>query len=106
MRTIDLVSPRKWLFWLSGLTALASIVLLLIPPGLRPGIEFTAGTTLQVQFKQSVALNDLRDELAKLGHSEARVQSTGANEFLIRTRPLAAPEGSFKIGRASCRERV
>jgi len=95
MRTIDLVSTRKWLFWISGLTALASIVMLLIPPALRPGIEFTSGTTMQVQFASGVPLADLRDELAKLGHAEARVQATGPNEFLIRTRPLAAPEGSF-----------
>ncbi|MFA7296514.1 MAG: protein translocase subunit SecF [Dehalococcoidia bacterium] len=95
MRTIDLVSPRKWLFWISGLTALASIILLLIPPALRPGIEFTSGTTLQVQFAQPVVLGDLREEMAKIGHAEARVQATGPNEFLIRTRPLAAPEGSF-----------
>jgi preprotein translocase subunit SecF len=95
MRTIDLVSPRKWLFWISGLTALASIILLLIPPALRPGIEFTSGTTLQMQFHQTVGLADLRDQMAKIGHAEARVQATGPNEYLIRTRPLAAPEGSF-----------
>ena len=95
MRTIDLVSPRKWLFWISGITALASVILLLIPPALRPGIEFTSGTTLQVQFHQTVGLADLRDEMAKLGHAEARVQATSPNEYLIRTRPLAAPEGSF-----------
>lgn len=95
MRTIDLVSTRKWLFWISGLTALASIVMLLIPPALRPGIEFTSGTTMQVKFASGVPLADLRAEMANLGHAEARVQATGANEYLIRTRPLAAPEGSF-----------
>lgn len=95
MRTIDLVSSRKILFAISGIAALVSVILLLIPPALRPGIEFTSGSTMQLRFASTIQLGDLRDEFAKLGHAEARVQATGANEFLIRTRTLVAPEGSF-----------
>lgn len=95
MKTLDLVSTRKWLFWASGLSALVSVVLLLIPPALKPGIEFTSGTTMHLRFTAGASQSDLRDEFARLGHSEARIQSTAANEYLIRTRSLQAPAGSF-----------
>ena len=95
MKTLDLISTRKWLFWGSGLSALVSIVLLLIPPALKPGIEFTSGTTMHLRFTAGAQQTDLRDEFARIGHSEARIQSTAANEFLIRTRTLNAPAGSF-----------
>ena len=95
MRTINLVSNRKWLFLASGLTAVLGLVLLAIPPSLKPGIEFTSGSTMSIRFTNGVDQASLRDEFSKLGHPEARIQSTGANEFLIRTKTLNAPEGSF-----------
>ena len=95
MKTLDLVSNRKWLFLASGLTALIGLVLLAIPPSLKPGIEFTSGTTMLIRFTNSVDQAALRDEFSKLGHGEARIQSTGANEFLVRTKSLNVPAGSF-----------
>ena len=95
MTTIDLVGPRKWLFLISGLMVAISIGLLLIPPALKPGIEFTSGTTMHLRFAGPALQDDVRDEFARIGHEEARVQSTGAGEFLIRTRNLETPEGSF-----------
>jgi len=95
MKTIDLVSIRKWLFLFSGLTALLGLILLAIPPTLRPGIEFTSGSSMVIRFTNPVSQSDLRDEFSRLDHSEARIQSTGANEFLIRTKTLDVPAGSF-----------
>lgn len=95
MKTIDLVSIRKWLFLASGLTAVVALILLAIPPALKPGIEFTSGTSMLIRFTNPVSQGDLRDEFSKLGHSEARIQSTGANEFLVRTKTLNVPAGSF-----------
>lgn len=95
MKSFDLVSNRKWLFAFSGVFIVASLVLLAIPPSLRPGIEFTAGTTALYRFEQPVDQAALRDAYAELGHPEARVQATGDGEFLIRTSELNIPEGSF-----------
>ena len=95
MSGIDLVGARRWLFLGSGLIVLASVVLLAIPPTLRPGIEFTAGTTALLRFERPVVQSELRAAYADLDHAEARVQSTGANEFLIRTSELDVPPGSF-----------
>ena len=92
---IDLVSIRGRLFAGSAIVLLASLILLAIPPALVPGIEFTSGTTTLLQFERSVSQADLRDAYAALGHSEARIQSSGTNEYLIRTDELEAPPGGF-----------
>src|SRR6476660_2383280 len=95
MKTIDLVSNQKWLFLVSGLMALFGLIVLAIPPSLQPGIEFTSGSTMSIRFTNNVSQADLRDEYSKLGHPEARIQSTGTNEFLVRTKSLNVPAGSF-----------
>ena len=100
MSALNLVGARRWLFLGSGLVVAASLVLLAIPPTLRPGIEFTSGTTTLVRFEQDVEQRELREIYAELGHAEARIQSTGENEFLIRTSELDVPEGSFEVAPA------
>ena len=92
---INLVSIRGRLFFGSAIVVLASLVLLAIPPTLVPGIEFTSGTTTLLRFERNVSQADLRDAYADLGHSETRIQSSGANEYLIRTDELEAPPGGF-----------
>ncbi len=57
--------------------------------GLKPGIEFTAGSTVTLEFtQQTVRQEDLRAALSGLGHPEARVQGAGSNTFLVRTAEL------------------
>lgn len=92
---IDLVGIRGWLFAGSGIAVLASLILLAIPPSLVPGIEFTSGTTTLIRFQGTVTQADLRDAYADLDHAEARIQSSGVNEYLIRTDELDVPEGGF-----------
>ncbi len=100
MSALNLVGARRWLFLGSGLVIAASLVLLAIPPTLRPGIEFTSGTTTLMRFEQDVEQRELREIYSGLGHAEARIQSTGGNEFLIRTSELDVPEGSFEVAPA------
>lgn len=95
MRSLDLVGTRKWFFLFSGALVVASLVLLAIPPTLRPGIEFTAGTTTLVRFEREVDQSALRAAYAELGHPEARIQSTGPREYLIRTSELRVPDSAL-----------
>ena len=92
MRPLDLVTPRRRFFACSGALVALSLVLLAIPPTLRPGIEFTSGATTLLRFEGPVGQAGLRAAYAGLGHAEARIQSTGPNEFLIRTRELETPD--------------
>lgn len=94
MKQIDLVGTRRYFFVGSAIAVVASLVLL-AALGLRPGIEFTSGTTALIAFDSSVSQEELRATYAELGHPEAQIQSTGPNEYLIRTSELEVPEGSF-----------
>ena len=92
MRALDFVSIRRRFFIFSGVLVVISLVLLAIPPTLRPGIEFTSGTTTLLRFERSVDQSALRAAYAELDHPEARIQSTGPDEFLIRTSKLDVPD--------------
>ena len=92
---LDLVGLRRWFFAGSAAAVLASLVLLAVPPSLRPGIEFTSGTTALLRFDYPVEQASLRAAYADLGHEEARIQSTGGIEFLVRTRELDVPDEAF-----------
>lgn len=93
---IDLVRSRRWWFLISGVLISASLILFLIPPGLVRGIEFSSGTSMLLKFSSpQVQQSELRQAFAELGHEEARIQSTGEREFLIKTDQLDIPEGSF-----------
>lgn len=84
----DFVGKRNWYYLLSLLVLLPGIISLLIPPALKPGIEFTSGSTMTARFQNPASENDLRAEMSALNHPEARVQRTGENEYLVRTSEL------------------
>jgi preprotein translocase subunit SecF len=101
----DFVGRRKWYYLLSVLVLLPGIISLIIPPSLKPGIEFTGGTTFTVRFAQKVDQEQLRSALSDLGHPEAVVQGTGENRFLVRTRELAGAAQAPEVGPALPSER-
>ncbi len=81
-------SKRWWYLSISGMAVLAALIILVIPPRLVPGIEFTSGSTFTLRFEQPVAQAELRTAMGDLGHPEARVQGAGPNTYLIRTNEL------------------
>jgi len=95
---LDFVHRRGWYYLLSLAILIPGVVSLLIPPALRPGIEFAAGTSMTVRFEQPVAAEDLRSVLADIGHSEARVQSTSEGDFIIRMGELAGVANVPPVG--------
>ncbi len=84
----DFVSKRYWYLLLSALVIIPGVISLLIPPALRPGIEFTSGTLLTLRLSQTVEQADLRTEFAHLGYADAVIQRTSDGDFLVRTRLL------------------
>jgi preprotein translocase subunit SecF len=103
--TFDFVGKRNWYYLLSLLVLIPGIVSLLIPPALRPGIEFSSGTTFTARFQNEVEQQDLRSAMSDLGHPEARVQRTGENKFLIRTAELEGAAQAPELGPAPTGER-
>jgi preprotein translocase subunit SecF len=86
----DFVRNRKLFYLLSAILLVPGVISLVLPGGLNPGIDFTSGTIMTIQFDQTVDQNRLRTAFAQIGHGEAIVQqSSGENTFVVRTRPLA-----------------
>jgi preprotein translocase subunit SecF len=90
--TIDFVRHRVFFYVLSTILIIPGVISLILPGGLRPGIDFTSGTIMTLKFDQEVEQSALRDAFAGLGHSEAIVQRSDSGTFVVRTLPF---EGSL-----------
>jgi preprotein translocase subunit SecF len=91
---INFVGKRSWFFFISALVLIASIASLAIF-GLKPGIDFSGGTSLTLEFSSPVEQNQqnqLRQEMANLGYSEATIQKMGTDSFLVHLREISAQE--------------
>ena len=82
---MNFVGKRAWFFLFSALIILPGIISLSIPPALKPGIDFTSGSALDITFAASVSEADIRDELTRLDHPEALIQKTGGRSVFVRT---------------------
>ncbi len=102
---LDLVGKRGWFYLFSFVILLPGVISLMIPPSLKPGIDFSSGSTFSVRFEQPITKEELGGALADLGHPEARVQGTGENEFLVRTKELRGAASAPPVGPAPPSER-
>ena len=85
---IDFIGKRKIAFSFSILMIIISIASLLIHKGPRYGIDFAGGTLVQVKFSAPVAIDRIKDGLAKMDMKASAIQQfghVGDNEYLIRT---------------------
>ncbi|MDO7788856.1 protein translocase subunit SecF [Desulforamulus aquiferis] len=64
----------------------------LLTQGLNLGIDFTGGNIVELRFDQPVAVQDVRDTLAEFNLQDSRVQSSGENTYLIRTKVISQEE--------------
>jgi preprotein translocase subunit SecF len=87
----DIIGKRFRFLAISGLVILAGIISLGVF-GLKAGIEFSSGSQLTLRFEQPVETDQMKLELATLGHDNAIVQTTGEGDFLIRTIELDTNE--------------
>jgi preprotein translocase subunit SecF len=81
---IDIIGKRPWFFLISGIAILLSIIFLAVF-GLKPGLEFSSGSSITLSFTQTVDAGAFKEELANLGYGNSIVQTTGGGDFLIRT---------------------
>ena len=83
---------------MSLLVILPGIVFLILAPGLNPGIDFTGGSSLTMQFPESSGANQkaIREKLQAIGYPESTVQNLGNSTideerydlFFLRTKTL------------------
>ena len=84
---MDFVGKRYWMFSIS-LAVILPGVFFLILSGLKPGIDFTGGSTMTLEFSDNVGQEELRLRLADFGQPDATVQKLGADTFFVRTKQL------------------
>lgn len=83
------IKYKNFFFALSAIFVVASIVAVSIW-GLRPGVDFTGGSLITIHYdvapESSLVPNDVwvSERLAEAGFSNASVQLSGENAFLIR----------------------
>ncbi|HLF77236.1 MAG TPA: protein translocase subunit SecF [Dehalococcoidia bacterium] len=82
---IDFVGKRLIFYIISIAVIIPGLISLVLPDGLRRGIEFSSGTTFTVRFASPPAEAELRTALQELGHEDARVQRTASGRLLVRT---------------------
>jgi preprotein translocase subunit SecF len=87
----NVIGKRYWFFLISGLLIIISIVSL-ATVGLKPGIEFSSGSVLQIKFTAPVDYAQFKQAIFSNGYQGAIVQIVGANEFLIRTHEISEDE--------------
>ena len=98
---LDIVGKRGWYFIFSALVIIPGLISLIMPPGgwstldsgLRPGIDFTSGSVLDVTFSQPITQEQILLRMDALGHPEALIQRTGSRSVLIRTKVLQEASG-------------
>ena len=95
---MNFAQRRPWFFLLSALVILPGVICLILSPGLKPGIDFTGGSSLTVQFPEGSKANQesIRLELSETGYNDAKIQNIGtvtsdgerSETFFLRTKNL------------------
>ncbi|MBI2859649.1 MAG: protein translocase subunit SecF [Chloroflexi bacterium] len=80
---IDFVGKRFVYLYVSAAMLVLSIAAI-ATGGLKPGIEFSSGSTLTIAFKEPVSEADLRAKLAALGHEDATIQITSLTGYVLK----------------------
>ena len=85
---MDFVNKRIWFFSLSLILISIGVIFLIISPGLKPGIDFTGGSTLSIKFINDTNQEDIRSELSQIGYPNSVIQMMEKNTYFIRTKQL------------------
>lgn len=79
---VDFMGARKWTALFSALIFLLSIGALLVN-GLKWGLDFTGGTQIEVSYSEPANLEQIRENLYKIGFKEAQVVSYGTSRDVL-----------------------
>jgi preprotein translocase subunit SecF len=83
---INFLGHRRGAFILSAALILIGLISLAVQGGPKMGIDFAGGILLQVQFKDPMAAQSIREALSEVGLGDAQIQQFGSGrEAIIRT---------------------
>lgn len=87
-----MIKYRKTFYIISGALFLVSMVAFAVW-GLKPAIDFTGGSILEVEYVEQRPSQDIvREQVGKLGLGNVSVQPTGDKGFLLRMRDITEEE--------------
>lgn len=85
---INIIKHRKIYFSISGILMIVSIFSLLFWQ-LKPNIDFTGGTLMEVEFKNNrPTVEQIKEKFNSLNLREISVQLTGENGVIIKTKDI------------------
>lgn len=88
---LDIIQRRKIYFTASGVLVVLSIVSLLVW-GLKPAIDFTGGTMMELEFPQTRPTNQqVRETLVDLNLGAVNIQPIGEKGLLLRLKDIDEP---------------
>lgn len=87
---MNIIGLRKWFYGLSLLIILPGVISLIMF-GLRPSIDFTGGTIIQMRPENAVSIDKIRSIFDSNNLKDTLIQQSG-NSFIIRTKPLNIEE--------------
>lgn len=86
----------KWLYFLLSAVVIVPGVISLLLWGLKPSIDFTGGTLVELNFTSTQAVSEtLIRQAMPAGIDVASVQPTGARSYLIRTKPMSKEQNDL-----------
>ncbi|OQA35451.1 MAG: preprotein translocase subunit SecF [Parcubacteria group bacterium ADurb.Bin326] len=89
---LQIIKNRKYPYLLSGILVLAS-VLSLIAWGLKPGLDFTGGSLLEVSFSQErPEVAEVNSALNPLNFGDLVIQPSGDKNIIIKSRAISEEE--------------
>ncbi len=78
----DFMKPRKVFGWISTVLLIISVVLLGVR-GLNWGLDFTGGTSVEIEYVTAPDLEDVREHLATAGYDNFVVQNFGSDRLVL-----------------------
>lgn len=85
---INFLKYRKIYYIFSGVLLLSSLFFLLVF-GLKPGIDFTGGSIIEVEFQESLpSNNEIEKKLADLNLGKITLQPTGERGMILRLKNI------------------
>jgi preprotein translocase subunit SecF len=88
---INFIGARKFTYAFSIITLLISVGYLIIRGGPKLGIDFTGGSSIQLNFQNAVTIGQIRSSLSNIGLGTAEIKHIGAadvNSYIIRVGQL------------------
>lgn len=89
----------KWLYFLISALVILPGLFSLLKWGLKPSIDFTGGSLLELEFKtKDIKQEVVADTLKELKIDYSSVQSSGEKRILVKTKPITREDASSVVG--------